>query len=136
MNAADDPYFNWLEMMRREGAAAVDAPYLIGTVLSVSPLKVQVGELEIERKRLKINSFLLTGYARRWNLALTDAIGQTDSQAGGGHYEAFSAHAHGQETIGVPDGTFTTLDDFFVGDEVLLLRSADGQQYILICKLL
>lgn len=76
MNAADDPYFNWLEMMRREGAAAVDAPYLIGTVLSVSPLKVQVGELEIERKRLKINSFLLTGYTRRWNLALTDAIGQ------------------------------------------------------------
>lgn len=136
MNAADDPYFNWLEMIRREGASAVDAPYLIGTVRSAAPLKIQVGELEIERKRLKINSFLLSGYQRRWSLALTAATGQTDSRSGGGGDEAFSAHAHGQQTIGVPDGSFTTLDDFFVGEEVLLLRSADGQQYILVCKLL
>ncbi len=136
MNPEDNPYNNFLDIMRKAGADLINAPYFIGTVISAAPLKIQVGELEIERKSLKINSFLLKDYQRRWNLALTEAVGQTDSQSGGGGDESFSSHAHNQQTIGVPDGTFTTLDDFFVGDEVLLLRSADGQQYILICKLL
>lgn len=134
MDKADNPYNNFLEAMQTMGAR--DAPYFIGTILSASPLKIQVGELEIGRKQCKINRFLLAGYTRRWSLAETTATGQTAAKGqGGSSYEAFSSHSHAQSTIGIPDGAYTTLDDFVVGEEVLLLRSADGQQYILLCKL-
>lgn len=132
----DNPYMDFIGIMRREGAANNPVPYMIGTVVSVSPLMVQVGEVKISRKDMKINTFLLTGYKRRLNLATTGATGQTQETGGGGGYEAFSSHSHAQQTIGVPDGTFTTLDDFFIGDEVLLLVSNDQQQFILLCKLL
>ena len=135
MTKEDNPYYSLIGMMQDEGKVFNPTPFFIGKVTATEPLTVQVGDIPIERKSMKINTFLLKGYQRRWNLALTEAIGSTDSQSGGGGDSAFASHAHGQETIGIPDGTFTALDDFKVGDEVLLLVSADGQQYVLLCKL-
>ena len=85
---------------------------------------------------MKINSFLLKNYQRRLNLATTGATGVTNTKSGGGGDDAFASHAHDQNTIGIPAGTYTTLDDFAVGDEVLILVSADKQQYIIVCTLL
>lgn len=135
MTKEDNPYYSLIGMMQEEGRTFNPIPFFIGKVTATEPLTVQVGDIPIERKSMKINTFLLKGYQRRWNLALTEAIGSTDSQSGGGGDSAFASHAHGQETIGITDGTFTTLDDFKVGDEVLLLVSTDGQQYVLLCKL-
>ena len=135
MTPEDNPYLSIIGMMQKHGKAFNVSPFLIGKVMKTEPLTVQVGDIPIERKNMKINTFLLKGYQRRWSLATTKADGSTDSQSGGGGDSAFASHAHGQETIGIPDGTFTTLDDFKVGDEVLLLVSADGQQYILLCRL-
>ncbi len=131
----DDPFFSIIGIMRAEGAAGNPVPFLIGTISSTDPLIVRVGENQIGRENLKINTFLLKGYQRRLQLATTQAVGQTGSRSGGGNDEAFSSHNHDQNTIGIPDGTFTTLDDFAVGDEVLLLVSTDKQQFILLCKL-
>jgi len=131
----DDPFYSIIETMREQGRTDNPVPFLIGTVAGTNPLKIKTGEIIIGRERIKINTFLLAGYRRRLRLDTTAATGQTAERGGGGGYEAFSSHSHGQSTIGVPDGTFTTLDDFFVGDEVLLLQSADQQQYILLCKL-
>lgn len=108
---------------------------MIGKVETAAPLRIQAEDILITRENMKINTFLLAGYTRRWRLAETNATGITAETAGGGSYEAFSSHAHAQSTLGIPDGTFTTLDDFAVGDEVLLLESRDQQQYILLCKL-
>lgn len=135
-NNEDNPFFTMVGLMREWGKAENPVPFLIGTVVSAEPLTVKVGDITIDRSSMKINSFLLRGYQRRLRLDTTAATGQTAERGGGGGgYEAFSSHSHEQSTIGVPDGTYTTLDDFFVGEEVLLLRSADQQQFILLCKL-
>lgn len=132
----DNPFFTIIGMMKGQKEDNDSVPFLIGTVVSAAPLAVKVGDITIDRSSMKINSFLLRGYQRRLRLDTTAATGQTAERGGGGGgYEAFSSHSHEQSTIGVPDGTFTTLDDFFVGEEVLLLRSADQQQFILLCKL-
>lgn len=135
MNRADDPFLSLIGMMRKEGEESNPVPFFIGEVTAAEPLTVQVGDIPITRESMKINTFLLKGYQRRWSLATTEAAGETASASGGSGDSSFASHSHGQKTIGVPDGTFTTLDDFRVGDEVLLLVSADGQQYILLCKL-
>ena len=131
----DDPFYSMIGMMRKEGMVGNTVPFLIGTISSTDPLLVRVMGNQIGRENLKINTFLLEGYERRMQLATTQAVGQTTSRSGGGGYDAFASHEHAQSTIGIPDGTFTTMDAFAIGDEVLLLVSEDGQQYVLVCKL-
>lgn len=133
MSEADNPYYNLIGMMQGQ-MGDKSAPFLIGEVEATAPLKIRVEDISITRENMKINTFLLAGYQRRWKLTETAATGQTAQTGGGGGYEAFSSHSHAQQTIGIPDGTYTTLDDFAVGDEVLLLESRDKQQYILLCK--
>lgn len=116
MTEADNPYYNFAEMMRG-GKPNMGAPFLIGTVTAIEPLTVKAGDIPITRKNMKINSQLLAGYTRRMNLSTTAATGATSG------------------SISIPSGSYTTLDGFSVGDEVLLLVSEDGQQYILLCKL-
>lgn len=135
-NEKDNPYNNFLGIMREQGEMNNPVPFLIGEVKTANPLTVAIGDIVLERKDLKINSFLLKGYQRRWNLATTTATGVTGERSGGGGDASFASHSHDQHTLGVPDGTFTTLDDFAAGDEVLILMSQDQQQYILVCKLL
>ena len=125
-NENDNPYNNFLGIMREQGEINNPVPFLIGEVKTANPLTVAIGDFVLERKDLKINSFLLKNYQRRLNLATTGATGD----------DAFASHAHDQNTIGIPAGTYTTLDDFAVGDEVLILVSADKQQYIIVCTLL
>ena len=133
-SAEDNPYLSFIEMMRK--ACGGVSPFLIGKVTATAPLTVQVGDIPITRKNMKINKHLMTGYARQMRLDSTNATGATAAESySTNDEEAFRSHSHGQQTIGIPNGTFTTLDDFSVGDEVLLLVSADGQQFILLCKL-
>lgn len=134
MTQEDNVYGNFLQLMQEIGADRIPAPFFIGTVTQAEPLVITLGEISIERRNLKVNPALLAGYRRRLRLDTTTATGQTAERGGGGGYEAFSSHSHGQSTIGVPDGTFTTLDTLKVGDEVVMLMSADGQQYIVLCK--
>ena len=126
-NENDNPYNNFLGIMREQGEINNPVPFLIGEVKTANPLTVAIGDFVLERKDLKINSFLLKNYQRRLNLATTGATGVTKTKSGGGD---------DQNTIGIPAGTYTTLDDFAIGDEVLILVSADKQQYIIVCTLL
>lgn len=135
-NSEDNPFLSMIGIMRAQGEINNPVPFYIGTVATVSPLSVRIGDITIGRELMKVNTFLLKGYSRRMRLAETAATGQTEEKSGGGGgYEAFSSHSHQQKTIGIPDGTYTTLDDFSEGEEVLLLMSADQQQFILLCKL-
>lgn len=132
----DNPYYSMIGMMRKAGKESNGSPFFIGTVKATAPLTVQVGDIPITRKNMKINRHLLKGYTRQMRLDTTEGTGTTAAESySTSDEEAFRSHSHGQQTIGIPNGTFTTLDDFSVGDEVLLLVSADDQQYVLICKL-
>lgn len=133
----DNPFLSLVGFMREQGEINNPVPFYVGTVATAEPLTVQIGDITISRDVMKVNAFLLKGYSRRLRLDETGATGQTEEKSDDrDSYEAFSSHSHNQRTIGIPDGTYTTLDDFSEGDEVLLLMSADQQQFILICKLM
>lgn len=135
MTKEDDPYLSLLQIMEETGAALQVAPFYIGTIVSSNPVIVKVEDIQIERKNLKINRALLPGYSRRLSMASAAATGSTAGESGGSGESSFSNHSHGHGTIGIPGSTFTTLDTFIPGEEVLLVRSKDGQQYVLICRL-
>ncbi|MBQ2924918.1 MAG: DUF2577 domain-containing protein [Anaerotignum sp.] len=136
MTREDNPYFNLISMMRDEWEEFNPAPFFIGKVTAAEPLTVQVGDISITRENMKINSMMLGGYSRDISIAETGATGTTAEVAQGGNdYAAFASHSHSIQSVGIPDGRMTMTDGLQVGDEVLLLVSEDGQQYILICKL-
>lgn len=79
--------------------------FLIGRVTAESPLRIQAGDILISEGNMKINRSLLQGYARE----LRVEGGQTR--------------------------TYTATDGLRAGDEVVLLESEDGQQFVLLCTL-
>ena len=136
MTQEDNPYLSMIAMMQEEGKAFNPTPFLIGRVTAAEPLMVQVGDIPITRKNMKVNSMLLGGYGRDISIAETSATGTTGSTSGGSNYDSFASHSHSIERIGIPNGQMTMTDGLKTGDEVLLLVSEDGQQFILVCKLM
>lgn len=124
MTNEDNPYGNLLQLIQKTGEANT-APFFIGTVVSPAPLTVAVGELCITRENMMINPALFAGYKRVFSLGTTGASGQTESA---------DLHSHSMASIGFSAGEMTTVDGLSAGDKVVLLASSDGQQYILLCK--
>lgn len=121
MTNEDNPYGNFLEIIRKEAHADGDAPFFIGTVVQPNPLIVKIGDLQIEQENMKVNQALLAGYSRRMFMGTAGATGSTTK-------------GDGISSIGISGGTFTTQDGLKAGEQVVLLKSGDGQQYILLCK--
>ena len=97
-----------------------------GTVVSTSPLKVQISaELTLPQSVLVVPRSL-TDYtvsvSVNWN---------TTSESGGAGDSAFASHNHGI------NGTksITIHNGLKVGDKVLLLRQQGGQSYIILDKI-
>lgn len=86
-----------------------------------NPLIVKIGDLQIERENMKVNQALLASYSRRMSMGTAGATGSTTK-------------GDGISSIGISGGTFTTQDGLKAGEQVVLLKSGDGQQYILLCK--
>ena len=121
MTNEDNPYGNFLEIIRNEAHADGEAPFFIGTVVQPNPLIVKIGDLQIERENMKVNQALLASYSRRMSMGTAGATGSTTK-------------GDGISSIGISGGTFTTQDGLKAGEQVVLLKSGDGQQYILLCK--
>ena len=88
-----------------------------------NPLIVKIGDLQIERENMKVNQALLAGYSCRMSMGTAGATGSTTK-------------GDGISSIGISGGTFTTQDGLKAGEQVVLLKSGDGQQYILLCKVI
>ena len=119
MTNEDNPYGNFLEIIRKEAHVDGDAPFFIGTVVQPNPLIVKIGDLQIEQENMKVNQALLAGYSRRMSMGTAGATGST-------------TRGDGISSIGI----FTTQDGLKAGEQVVLLKSGDGQQYILLCKVI
>lgn len=130
----DNPFMSMVGLMQEQGGSKSNQPFFIGEVISASPLIVQIEGVQITEEDMFINEFLLSGYQRAFSMATTTATGTTQSQSGGSGDSSFSSHSHDVETIGIPSGTWVATSSFFVGDKVLLLYSENGQQFVLVCK--
>lgn len=96
-----------------------------GTVISTSPLKIQVDQkLVLEQEHLK-----LTRAVRDYEVEMTvDHV--TESRAGGSGDAAYASHDHeykGRKKFLVHNG-------LVVGDRVTMLRAQGGQQYLILDK--
>ncbi len=131
----DDPFRSMVGMIQKEGSVHNPTPFFIGIVKQAKPLRVLVGDIEIGREEMKVCSSLLGGFSQRLSMGQTNASGNTQNMAQHQNQsEDFASHSHDIVSVGIPNGTFTLLDDLKVGDEVLILMSQDQQQFVCVCK--
>ena len=115
-------------------AVRADAPMAVcyGTVLSPSPLKIQVDQ----KKILGTAQLILTDAVRDYNVEMSTIEGTgkslgphyTEDESGGSGYPAFAAHKHryqGRKKWRVHNA-------LKVGEKVILLRCDGGQKYIVL----
>lgn len=115
-------------------AVRADAPMAVcyGTVLSTTPLKIQVDQ----KKILGTAQLILTDAVRDYNVEMSTIEGTgkslgphyTEDESGGSGYPAFAAHKHryqGRKKWRVHNA-------LKVGEKVILLRCDGGQKYIVL----
>lgn len=105
---------------RSMGAAArrvaAPSPVLIGTVVSVSPLKVRVDGLDVGAESLRINAALLAGY----DPGLSGTLTGTGSM--------------GPVTTEVKPGDLSREKDALQAGDSVAVLSLDRQTYYILCK--
>lgn len=118
-----------LRIMKRSAKntqnASKPTDIVYGTVISVSPLKVQVDQkLTLEQESLK-----LTRAVMDYEVEMTvDHL--TEEASGGSGESAYAAHAHKY----VGRKKFLIHNGLVVGDMVTMIRVQGGQQYVVIDK--
>lgn len=119
-----------LAIMQRIAASAVAAgnpsDYCIGTVISVNPLTIQLNQQE---EALSEDFLILTDLVRDFNVDITVSH-RTENRAGGSGDAEFASHNHdyvGRKRITVHNG-------LSVGEAVILIRQAGGQEFIVLSR--
>lgn len=132
----DNPFLSMVSVMQQEGSRNNPTPFFIGIVTRSSPLRVRIGDIEIGREQMKVCSSLLVGFSQQLSISETAASGSTKKISHNSQeVDAFYSHSHDIMSVSIPNGTFTLLSNLQVGDEVLILMSADQQQFVCVCKI-
>lgn len=122
MDKEDDPFFNLLKIIRDEGIKNMPFSFFLGKVTNDNPLAVKIGDIELEREDMLINTSLLKD---------TSKVVKIEAEKVAGHVQTDRSGT--LNTFSMAKGKVTSLEsDFLVGEQVLLLR--DKEQWILICK--
>lgn len=121
-----------LDIMKRASLDAVEnskpSDLRYGTVLSTSPLKIQVTNQMVLPQSVLIVPQYLTDY----EIDITVHDWLTENKSGGSGDPAFASHNHlitGKKTI-------TVHAALKVGDKVVLIRQAGGQNYLVVDRLI
>ena len=112
----ENPYAGILEVVRTDADARSASPWVIGTVAATAPLTVMLGGIPLSGA---VNPQLLP---HEETAALSELKGSLE----------------GSPAVSVTNGSLEAkalLGGVLVpGDRVAMLASADGQQYVVICK--
>ncbi len=114
-----NPYSELVNVMRSEGSRYNPPTVSIGKVTSKSPLKVIVGDLELDSDNLLVNHLLLEN---------TQTV--TDSSLLHNHSEGDILYKSGI----VQKDTLTFKQVIEEDDLLAILPTADGQTFIVLCK--
>lgn len=117
-----------------QGLVVEGIEFLQGTVISASPLKIQIANDEklIINERITIVPWHLTDYTTKATFA-KDA-GSLDSQtfqdgAHGGHVGGTGSHINRLDTFTLTRGTLTVYNALKVGEKVHVLALNHGKKY-------
>lgn len=59
-----NPYFQFIEEMRKQASETRRISFIIGKVKSADPLLIEAGTLQLDRSDVLISDYLLPGYER------------------------------------------------------------------------
>ena len=140
---ARDPYVGLNQYFGRKAAKAVPSWYAVGKVISTSPLKIRADGMDLETEDLYIAEHLSAGWQERlsglsWpltaELAQKTLLGECTCSLSSGKCQVIRP----QETVTgktAAEATATHGALLHAGDQVLLIRSGDGQTYYVIERL-
>ena len=140
---ARDPYVGLNQYFGRKAAKAVPSWYAVGKVIATSPLKIRADGMDLETEDLYIAEHLSAGWQERlsglsWpltaELAQKTLLGECTCSLSSGKCQVIRP----QETVTgktAAEATATHGALLHAGDQVLLIRSGDGQTYYVIERL-
>lgn len=118
---------NAVEVVKQAAVEAVEAGkpvnIVFGTVVSASPLKIQVDQKSIYTSKMLI----LTRNVTNYTISMT-VDHQTEDTSGGSGDAAFEAHHHAYTGT----KSFLVLNALKAGEKVLLLRVQGGKKFVVI----
>ncbi len=116
---------NAIDVVKRAALDAMDASkpvnVIFGTVISTTPLKIQVDQKTIYTSKMLILARNVTDY----DVDMT-VEHQTDSTSGGSGDLSFASHAHGY----TGRKQFCIHNALCIGDKVILLRIQQGKKFL------
>lgn len=142
--AAKDPYCGLNRHFSRRARGEIPSWYAIGQVLSVQPLKVRADGMDLDRADLKVAGSLLMGWKEQlggleWpvtsRLPGKTLTGTCRVVINGAECVGTAEVSRPAEQVTGKTGQTAEISHvgrLSVGDEVLLLRSEDGQTYYMI----
>lgn len=113
------------ENMRSKGAIDNPSSIQLGEILSVEPLIIKVGELQVDRDNLLVAEHLLT-HKRKFSLSTISASGNVSCSNGSGTLN----------NISIQDGELTFQTSLKNGDIVVCYPVFQGQKYLVLEKVI
>jgi len=105
----------------REQGGKNNTPYVQeGVVISVDPLTIKLGDLQIGKENLLIADYLLPNYTRKISIPATIATGSTTEES--------------ITSVGIPDGEIILTDGLKDGESVALIPTLDEQKYFVLAR--
>ena len=140
---ARDPYVGLNEYFGRKASEAVPSWYAVGKVISTSPLKIRADGMDLDLEDLYLAEHLTAGWQERltglsWPLTaklpqkMFQGTCKCELSSGTCQVVRTEETVEGKTSKEAP-ATHGAL--LHAGDQVLLLRSADGQTYYVIERL-
>ena len=113
-----NPYSELIGHMRTQGGKN-NTPYVqVGVVVSVDPLTIKLGDLQIGKDNLLVAEYLLPNYARKYSASGNIKFVTTISV----------------DTDNTQNGDLTFTDGLAENDIVALISTLDEQTYIVLAK--
>lgn len=144
MNQLDNPYSSLIELFREQGAKYNAPDLMIGEILTVEPLTIKVGGIQLDKDNLYIADYLLKDYEREYiseskiNIEDGSITGKTSSTSISEH----GSHSHNLNSINITSGITrdegkikTKSSCFKKGDLVAIQQLSNSNQFIVYCKL-
>ena len=139
---ARDPYVGLALQIQEQAKSCFPSYYAIGKVLSLSPMRIRAEGMDLDRGDVKLARHLLPNWREElgglsWSVTVQLPYAELNGECKVGD-------SSGTCTVKRPAQTLTgqtaaaaqvTHKGLQAGDEVLLLRSEDGQTYYVIDKL-
>ena len=144
---ARDPYLGLNNHIRRQAQGQIPTYYTIGKIISLRPLVVRAAGMNLDKDDLKIAQHLTPSWKEAlselaWPLTADLPRKQFDGQCqitiGTSTYTGTAWVIRPEETVEgktTENATATHPNTLLVGDEVILIPSADGQVYYMVDKL-